>query len=42
MLVTSVGELETSPSMTCSVCTDVFGKAMAAQASLGELPYSDP
>ena len=50
-LVTSVGELETSlrkalwstsPSMTCSACTDVFGKAMAAQASLGELPYSDP
>ena len=49
-LVTSVGELETSlrkalwstsPSMTCSACTDVFGKAMAAQASLGELPFSD-
>lgn len=49
-LVTSVGELETSlrkalwstsPSMTCSACTDVFGKAMAAQTSLGELPFSD-
>ncbi|MBR5114461.1 MAG: germination protein YpeB [Oscillospiraceae bacterium] len=49
-LVTSVGELETSlrkalwstsPSMTCSTCTDVFGKAMAAQTSLGELPFSD-
>lgn len=26
-LVTSVGELETSLSLTCSVCTDVFGKA---------------
>ncbi len=49
-LVTSVGELETSlkkalwstsPGMTCAACTDVFGKAMAAQTSLGELPFSD-
>ena len=49
-LVTSVGELDTSlrkatystsPSMLCAACTDVFGKAMAAQTALGELPFSD-
>ena len=30
----------TSPSMTTSLCTEVFGKAMAAQLSLGVLPFS--
>ncbi len=48
-LVTSMGEIDTalqkslyatSPSLAASLCTDIFGKAMAAQMSLGELPYA--
>jgi len=48
-LVTSMNEISlslgksiycTSPSMMGAVCTQVFGKAMAAQMSLGELPFS--
>ena len=48
-LVTAVGELDaaleksmyaTSPSMVNAVCTEVFGKAMTAQMSLGALPFS--
>jgi len=31
----------TSPSLVCACCTDAFGKAMAAQAALGELPFAD-
>lgn len=30
----------TSPSMLSSVCTEVYGKAQAAQYALGELPFS--
>lgn len=49
-LVTSVTELDTSlkkalyatsPGMASSLYTDIYGKAMAAQMSLGELPFSD-
>ena len=48
-LVTAMGELDsalqkslyaTSPSMVNAVCTEVFGKAMTAQMSLGVLPFS--
>lgn len=48
-LVTAVGEMDaalqkslyaTSPSMVNAVCTEVFGKAMTAQMSLGVLPFS--
>ena len=49
-LVTAVNEIDTalsksvyatSPSMLNSVCTQIFGKAMSAQMSLGELPFSN-
>ena len=48
-LVTAVGEMDTalqkslyavSPSMISAVCTEVFGKSMTAQMSLGVLPFS--
>ena len=48
-LVTAVSEMDTalqkslyatSPGMTCAVCTELFGKAMTAQMSLGVLPFS--
>ena len=48
-LVTAVSEMDTalqkslyatSPSMVSAVCTEVFGKAMTAQMSLGVLPFS--
>lgn len=48
-LVTAVGEMDTalkkslyatSPSMISAVCTEVFGKAMTAQMSLGVLPLN--
>ena len=48
-LVTAVSEMDTalqksvyatSPSMISAVCTEVFGKAMTAQMSLGVLPFS--
>ena len=48
-LVTAVGEMEsalqksvyaTSPALAGAVCTEVFGKAMTAQMSLGVLPFS--
>ena len=48
-LVTGMNELDTalrkslyarSPEMISAVCTDVFGKAMTAQMSLGALPFS--
>ena len=35
------GLYATSPSMVSSICTEVFGKSMAAQAALGELPFSE-
>ncbi len=35
------GLYATSPSLVSAVCTEVFGKAMAAQAALGELPFSE-
>ena len=47
-LVTAVGELDTAlekslyattPGMVNAVCTEVFGKAMTAQMSLGVLPF---
>ena len=47
-LVTAVGEMDTalekslyatSPGMVNAVCTEVFGKAMTAQMSLGALPF---
>ena len=47
-LVTAMGELDaslqkslyaTSPGMAGAVCTEVFGKAMCAQMSLGALPF---
>ncbi|MBQ8974796.1 MAG: germination protein YpeB [Oscillospiraceae bacterium] len=31
----------TSPSMVSAVCTDVFGKAMIAQAAMSRLPFSN-
>ena len=31
----------TSPAMISSICTEVFGKSMAAQAALGELPFGE-
>lgn len=34
------GLYATSPSMVSSICTEVFGKSMAAQAALGELPFA--
>ncbi len=48
-LVTAVGEMEsalqksvyaTSPTVAGAVCTEIFGKAMTAQMSLGVLPFS--
>ncbi len=48
-LVTAVGEMDSalqksvyavSPSLTGAVCTEIFGKAMTAQMSLGVLPFS--
>lgn len=48
-LVTGMSELDTalqkslyatSPTVMSAVCTDVFGKAMTAQMSLGSLPFS--
>lgn len=48
-LVSGVGELDTSlqkslyattPEMLSSVCTEVYGKALAAEYALGELPFS--
>ncbi len=48
-LVTGISELDTalqksiyatSPSVMSAVCTDIFGKAMTAQMSLGALPFS--
>lgn len=48
-LVTSVSQMNTalqksvyatSPSMVNTVCTEVFGKAMTAQMSLGVMPFS--
>lgn len=48
-LVTAVSELDaaleksvwaTSPELVGSLCTEVFGKAMTAQMSLGALPFS--
>ena len=47
-LVTAMGEMDaalekalyaTTPGMVNSVCTEVFGKAMTAQMSLGALPF---
>ena len=47
-LVTAVGEMDTAlekslyattPGMVNAVCTEVFGKAMTAQMSLGTLPF---
>lgn len=47
-LVTAMGEMDaalqksvyaTTPSMVNAVCTEVFGKAMTAQMSLGVLPF---
>lgn len=35
------GTYATTPSMISSLCTQVFGKAMAAQMSMGELPYAN-
>lgn len=35
------GLYSTSPSMVCSVCTQVFGKAMSAQMALGVLPFDN-
>lgn len=35
------GLYATSPSMVSSLCTQIFGKAMAAQMALGELPYGN-
>ena len=49
-LTTAVSEIDTalqkgmyatSPAMISTLCTEVFGKAMAAQMSLGELPYAN-
>ncbi len=48
-LVTAVGEMDSalqksvyvsSPSLSAAVCTEIFGKAMTAQMSLGVLPFS--
>ena len=48
-LVTAMGEMNTAlekslyattPGMVNSVCTEVFGKAMTAQMSLGALPQN--
>lgn len=48
-LVTAVGEMDsalqksvyaTSPALASAVCTELFGKAMTAQMSLGVLPFS--
>jgi len=48
-LVTAVGEMDsalqksvyaTTPELAAAVCTEVFGKAMTAQMSLGVLPFS--
>lgn len=35
------GSYATSPALLGSLCTQIYGKAMAAQMALGELPYSD-
>ena len=49
-LTTAVSEIDTalkkgmyahSPAMISSLCTEVFGKAMTAQLSMGELPYAN-
>ncbi len=49
-LATAVSEVNTSlqklsyassPTMVSSLCTELFGKATAAQMALGELPYSN-
>jgi len=49
-LTTAVSEIDTalqkslyvnSPSMISALCTEVFGKTMAAQMSMGELPYAN-
>lgn len=49
-LTTAVSEIDTalqkglyanSPAMISALCTEVFGKAMAAQMSMGELPYAN-
>jgi len=49
-MVTCMGELDTalqkctyarSTPMIVTSCTEIFGKAMAAQMMLGELPFSD-
>lgn len=49
-LATAVEELDTalqkgvyatSPAMAVTLCTDIFGKAMAAQMAVGELPYGN-
>ncbi len=48
-LVTAVGEMDsalqksvyaTTPELSAAVCTEIFGKAMTAQMSLGVLPFS--
>lgn len=48
-LVTAVGEMDsalqksvyaTSPAVAGAICTEIFGKAMTAQMSLGVLPFS--
>ncbi len=48
-LVTSMSEIDTalqkslyatSPTMAGAICTEVFGKAMTAQMTLGVLPFS--
>ncbi|MBE7017953.1 MAG: germination protein YpeB [Ruminococcaceae bacterium] len=48
-LVTAVGEMDSalqksiyavSPALSGAVCTEIFGKAMTAQMSLGVLPFS--
>lgn len=49
-LATAVEELDTalqkgvyatSPAIAVTLCTDIFGKAMAAQMAIGELPYGN-
>lgn len=35
------GIYATSPSMVSALCTQIYGKSMAAQMALGELPYSN-
>jgi len=49
-LATNLGELDTalqkgiyatSPATVSTLCTEIFGKAMAAQMAIGELPYGN-